>query len=205
MKELNQKLAIVQTKLKAKKSSYNAFGKYYFRKAEDILEAIKPFLLEQGISVTLNEELIVSDPVPTIKSTATISDGVDAINATAIVGVDLNQKGMQTAQQFGAASSYGKKYALGNLFLIDDTQDSDATNDHGNGVVNRLKEKAKPAVPTDKPKPAITVDQMKSAKEYIQAGGKLDAIKGKYKLTTKQEKELNGQIKTEEISDTTKA
>ena len=58
MKELNQKLAIVQTKLKAKKSSYNAFGKYYFRKAEDILEAIKPFLLEQGISVTLNEELI---------------------------------------------------------------------------------------------------------------------------------------------------
>ena len=51
MKELNQKLAIVQTKLKAKKSSYNAFGKYYFRKAEDILEAIKPFLLEQGITL----------------------------------------------------------------------------------------------------------------------------------------------------------
>ena len=72
MKELNQKLAIVQTKLKAKKSSYNAFGKYYFRKAEDILEAIKPFLLEQGISVILNEDLVMTDPVPTIKSTATI-------------------------------------------------------------------------------------------------------------------------------------
>ena len=73
MQELNQKLAVIQTKLKAKKSSYNSFGKYHFRKSEDILEAIKPFLLEQGISVTLNEELIVSDPVPTIKSTATIS------------------------------------------------------------------------------------------------------------------------------------
>ena len=179
MKELNQKLAIVQTKLKAKKSSYNAFGKYYFRKAEDILEAIKPFLLEQGISVTLNEELIVNDPVPTIKSTATISDGVDAINATAIVGVDLNQKGMQTAQQFGAASSYGKKYALGNLFLIDDTEDADATNDHGkkSNVVNKIKEAAKPA---------ITKEQLKKAKEYVAAGGSIDAIETKYKLTNEQ-------------------
>ena len=186
MKELNQKLAIVQTKLKTKKTSYNAFGKYYFRKAEDILEAIKPFLLEQGVSVTISEEVILIDPVPTIQTTATISDGENAITATAVVGVDLNQKGMQTAQQFGAASSYGKKYALGNLFLIDDTQDSDATNDHGNksNVVSKIKEAAKPA---------ITKDQMSKAKEFVSAGGSIDAIKTKYKLTAKQEKELNGQ------------
>ena len=179
MKELNQKLAIVQTKLKTKKTSYNAFGKYYFRKAEDILEAIKPFLLEQGITVTISEDLIMTDPVPTIKSTATISDGTDAINATAVVGVDLNQKGMQTAQQFGAASSYGKKYALGNLFLIDDTQDSDATNDHSkkSNVVNKIKQAAKPA---------ITTDQLKKAKEYVAAGGSIDAIETKYKLTNEQ-------------------
>ena len=75
MKELNQKLAIVQTKLKTKKTSYNAFGKYYFRKAEDILEAVKPFLLEQGVSVTISESIIATDPVPTLQSTATISDG----------------------------------------------------------------------------------------------------------------------------------
>ncbi len=183
MKELNQKLAIVQTKLKTKKTSYNAFGKYYFRKAEDILEAIKPFLLEQGVSVTITEELISSDPVPTIKTTATISDGEFAIPATAIVGVDLNQKGMQTAQQFGAASSYGKKYALGNLFLIDDTQDSDATNDHGNksNVVKKIKQAAKPA---------ITMDQLKKAKDYVMAGGDVEAIKTKYKLTASQEKAL---------------
>ena len=186
MKELNQKLAIVQTKLKAKKTSYNAFGKYYFRKAEDILEAVKPFLLEQGVSVTINEEVILIDPVPTIQTTATISDGENAIHATAVVGVDLNQKGMQTAQQFGAASSYGKKYALGNLFLIDDTQDSDATNDHGkkSSVVSKIKQAAKPAI-TDK--------QMAQAKDYIVAGGDVEAIKTKYKLTAKQEKELNGQ------------
>ena len=186
MKELNQKLAIVQTKLKTKKTSYNAFGKYYFRKAEDILEAVKPFLLEQGVSVTINEEIIATDPVPTLQSTATISDGENAIHATAIVGVDLNQKGMQTAQQFGAASSYGKKYALGNLFLIDDTKDSDATNDHGkkSNVVNKIKQAAKPA---------ITEDQMTKAKEYIAAGGDLEAISKKYKLNANQVRELNGQ------------
>ena len=183
MKELNQKLAIVQTKLKTKKTSYNAFGKYYFRKAEDILEAVKPFLLEQGVSVTINEELITHDPVPTIKSTATITDGENAIHATAIVGVDLNQKGMQTAQQFGAASSYGKKYALGNLFLIDDTQDADGSNDHGkkSNVVNKIKQAAKPN---------ITKEQLTKAKEYVAAGGSIDAIESKYKLTDEQRKNL---------------
>ena len=179
MKELNQKLAKIQTKLKTKKTSYNAFGKYYFRKAEDILEAVKPFLLEHDVSVTVSEELISTDQIPTIKTTATISDGENAIHATAVVGVDLNQKGMQTAQQFGAASSYGKKYALGNLFLIDDTQDSDATNDHGkkSNVVNKIKQTAKPA---------ITKDQLAKAKEYIAAGGNINAIETKYKLTNEQ-------------------
>ena len=122
MKELNQKLAIVQTKLKTKKTSYNSFGKYYFRKAEDILEAVKPFLLEQGVSVTINEELLpyaigVEHPVPTLQTTATISDGENTISATAVVGVDLKQKGMQTAQQFGAASSYGKTVSYTHLTL----------------------------------------------------------------------------------------
>jgi len=178
MKELNQKLAVIQTELKAKKSSYNSFGKYYFRKAEDILEAIKPFLIKHGVTVRINEELIMTDPVPTIKSTATISDGNDNIHATAVVGVDLNQKGMQTAQQFGAASSYGKKYALGNLFLIDDTEDADATNNHGkSNAVNKIKQAAKPA---------ITNEQLKKAKEYIAAGGSIDAIESKYKLTNEQ-------------------
>ena len=178
MNKLNQKLAIIQTELKAKKSSYNSFGKYYFRKAEDILEATKPFLLKHGVTVILNEELIMTEPVPTIKSTATISDGDNQIHATAIVGVDLNQKGMQTAQQFGAASSYGKKYALGNLFLIDDTADADSTNNHGkSNAVNKIKQAAKPA---------ITKEQLAKAKEYVAAGGSIDAIESKYKLTNEQ-------------------
>ena len=163
---LQQKLAKIQTEFKSKKSRFNSFGKYYFRSAEDILEAIKPFELKYGVTVTINEKLIVDGPVPIIKTTATIHDEKGmTISTSAIVGVDLNQKGMQVPQQFGSASSYGKKYALGNLFLIDDTQDSDATNKHGK---DKLQDLAK-------------------AKSYIQSGGKLDAIKKKYQLTPQQE------------------
>ena len=201
MKELNQKLAIVQTKLKTKKTSYNSFGKYYFRKAEDILEAVKPFLLEQGVSVTINEEIIATDPVPTLQSTATISDGENFINATAVVGVDLNQKGMQTAQQFGAASSYGKKYALGNLFLIDDTQDADGSNDHGSKVVEKLKEKKKPILHKG-------TGSFDKAKDYIKSGGKLTTIEAKYKVHEFAKQELeelqNGQQTKAEDTKTVK-
>ena len=179
MKELNKKLAVIQTKLKAKKSSYNSFGKYHSRKSEDILEAIKPFLIEHGVTVTINEEIVATDPVPTMQSTATISDGENAIHATALVGVDLNQKGMQTAQQFGAASTYGKKYALGNLLLIDDTEDADAQKP--SKAVDKIKQAAKPK---------ITAEQLKKAKEYMTAGGSIDAIETKYKLTDEQRKNL---------------
>ena len=175
-KDLNKTLAVIQTKLKAKKSSYNSFGKYYFRKAEDILEAVKPFLMEHSVSVTLNEHITSVDPVPMLLVTAILSDGESQITATAMVGVDLNQKGMQTSQQFGAASTYGKKYALGNLFLIDDTEDADATSKGGNS--NAIVKKA------------ITKDQMVKAAAFIAGGGSVDDIKGKYILTAAQEKTL---------------
>ena len=164
---LNEKLATIQTKFKSKKSRFNSFGKYNFRSAEDILEATKPFLLELGISVTVSETLISTDPFPIIESKATVTDGKDAIHATAIVGIDLDQKGMQMPQKFGSASSYGKKYALGNLFLIDDTQDAD----HGKA------EKSKPTITSFKD-PAFV-----AAQKYVKSGGKVDAIKAKYKMT----------------------
>ena len=162
--KLNEKLATIQTKFKSKKSRFNSFGKYNFRSAEDILEATKPYLLELGVSVTINETLISSTDFPILESKATITDGTDAIHATSIVGVDLNQKGMQMPQKFGSASSYGKKYALGNLFLIDDTADSDATNVH------------------DKSKPKLEGAALTKAKAFLKAGGSLDAIKGKYEI-----------------------
>ena len=127
-----------------------------------------------------------------LQSCATISDGKDAIHATALVGVDLNQKGMQTAQQFGAASTYGKKYALGNLFLIDDTEDADSGKKPN--VVDKIKAKKFPPA-----KSTITADQMKSAKEYVLAGGEVDAILKKYVLNANQVKQLN-ELKKEKAS-----
>ena len=166
-----QKLSKIQQEFKSKKSRYNSFGKYYFRSAEDILEATKPFLKELNVTVTVNEDLISFDP-PVMQVTASISDGNETIESKAVVGVDLDQKGMQMPQRYGAASSYGKKYALGNLFLIDDTQDADATNNHG------------------KAKATITNADFAKAKKYVKSGGKVDAIKSKYSLTQAQETEL---------------
>jgi len=178
--KLNEKLATIQTKFKSKKSRFNSFGKYNFRSAEDILEATKPYLLDLGVSVTITEKLIQNEPFPIMESKAIISDGVDAIHATSIVGVDLNQKGMQMPQKFGSASSYGKKYALGNLFLIDDTQDSDAANNHGKGP------KSKETL-TSKKDPAYN-----KAVDYVKAGGKVETIKAKYSLS----KEIEAELKT---------
>ena len=167
---INEKLANIQTKFKSKKSRFNSFGKYYFRSAEDILESIKPYLLEYGVTVVINEKFIKDRDVVILKSTATLIDEKGMrIAATAIVGVDLEQKGMQLPQRFGTASSYGKKYALGNLFLIDDTQDSDAINTHGK---------------------AMSDDQIKAAKQFVKAGGTIEAIKKKYKVNPQLEKEL---------------
>jgi len=177
---LNEKLAIIQTEFKSKKSRFNSFGKYNFRSAEDILEATKPFLLRLGVSVIVTEDLVESNQgFPILKSTATISDGNGALHAVAIVGVDLDQKGMQMPQKFGSASSYGKKYALGNLFLIDDTQDSDAVNSHGKGP------KANKDTITSVKDPSFA-----KAKAYIKSGGKIEAIKSKYSLSKEIEKEL---------------
>ena len=171
---INEKLSKIQVEFKSKKSRFNSFGKYNFRSAEDILEATKPFLKELKVTVTVDEELVSFDP-PVMQVTATISDGKDTINSKAVVGVDLDQKGMQMPQRYGAASSYGKKYALGNLFLIDDTQDSDATNTHGKATAA---------------KQTMTNESLAKAKDYIAKGGSLSAIKAKYVVTKKHEEML---------------
>ena len=195
---INEKLATIQTEFKSKKSRFNSFGKYNFRSAEDILEATKPFLKKLGVSVTIHETLISTEEGPVLQVTATLSDSEKLdhfMSAQAIVGVDLNQKGMQRPQQFGAASSYGKKYALGNLFLIDDTQDSDATNNHGKGEKSFKKPSSKPT---------MTKAQFDKAKDYILAGGKLDTIKAKYTINSQHLVDLKN-INNGQKADTKKA
>jgi len=168
-----EKLSRIQAEFKAAKSKYNSFGKYNFRSAEDILEALKPFNEKYGVLFTISEKYVElwkgGETIPVMESTATIRDvdGISKISAKSIVGVDLQQKGMQTPQAFGSASSYAKKYALGNLLLIDDTQDADATNTHGK---------------TAAAKPKLEGQALVKAREYIANGGTVEAIKGKYDI-----------------------
>jgi hypothetical protein len=182
---LNQKLSLIQKEFKANKSKFNSFGKYNFRSAEDILEALKPFNEKYEVSFIITEELIGYDSQnPILLSKATILDnnGVNELFATSIVGVDLNQKGMQVPQQFGSASSYGKKYALGNLLLIDDTQDADATNKHGKEVKTTTEEELKWL---NKNTP-----EFNKAIEYLKNGGNIATIENKYKLAKAVKDEL---------------
>lgn len=182
---LNQKLSLIQQEFKANKSRFNSFGKYNFRSAEDILEALKPFNEKYEVSFVIVERLLTPKEgynLPMIETTATILDnnGVNEIKATAIVGVDLNQKGMQVPQQFGSASSYAKKYALGNLLLIDDTQDADATNKHDKEVKAEQDLKW-----LNKNTP-----EFNKAIEYLKNGGNIATIENKYKLAKAVKDEL---------------
>jgi hypothetical protein len=181
---LNQKLSLIQKEFKANKSKFNSFGKYNFRSAEDILEALKPFNEKYDVSFVIREDIINTNP-PIILSNACILDnnGINEIIATAIVGVDLNQKGMQVPQQYGSASSYGKKYALGNLLLIDDTQDADATNKHDNQSKEVTTEVELKWLNKNTP-------EFNKAIEYLKAGGSIATIENKYKLAKTVKDEL---------------
>ncbi len=121
-------LVKAQTELKAPKSQFNSFGKYFYRNCEDILEALKPLEKELNCFTTLSDELVLIGSELAVKSTATFThaDTGKNISASAFAVVDLNKKGMDRAQATGAASSYARKYALNGLFAIDDSKDSDS-------------------------------------------------------------------------------
>ena len=126
MKELIK----IQSELKAPKNQFNAFGKYKYRSCEDILEAVKPLLAKYECTLTIHDEVREVCGIPFIEATASIQKENEGRTVTAQAGIDINRKGMDIAQTFGASSSYARKYALNGLFLIDDTKDPDATNDH---------------------------------------------------------------------------
>jgi hypothetical protein len=179
---LNQKLSLIQKEFKANKSKFNSFGKYNFRSAEDILEALKPYNEKYKVNFTITESMVESQflQFPMLRSVASINDDLDTITASAIVGVDLEQKGMQMPQKFGSASSYAKKYALGNLLLIDDTQDADASNKHEKNTSSEELKWLNKNTP-----------EFKKAVEYIKGGGSISAIEAKYKMTKEVKEELS--------------
>jgi len=145
-----QRLINVQSRLKAPKSQYNSFGKYAYRNQEDILEAVKPLLAENGLVMTVSDEIIGVGELMIVRAVVNVTDGTDSIKVSASAGIDTNRKGMDIAQSFGASSSYARKYALNGMFLIDDTKDADATNTHGKDA----------AVATPAAKPQVKGDDM---------------------------------------------
>lgn len=140
-----KKLVAVQAALKAPKGQFNKFGGYKYRSCEDILEAVKPLLLEQGLQLTITDEPVEVGGRIYIKATATVTDGSETAAVSGYAREAETKKGMDESQITGTASSYARKYALNGLFLIDDTKDADATNDH-------QKPKAAPR-PKQAPKP----------------------------------------------------
>ena len=119
-------LIAIQSELKAPKNQFNSFGKYKYRSAEDILEAVKPLLKKYGCYLTITETTSEIAGYLVLNSKVSISDGETNMSVEAQAGINPERKGMDIAQSFGSSSSYAKKYALGNLFLLDDTKDADS-------------------------------------------------------------------------------
>jgi hypothetical protein len=146
MKELTTKLANIQATLKAPKDLHNKFGDYRYRSAESILEAVKPLLNANGLILIISDRIIDVGGRIYVNSTVTISDGVSSMAVDGFAREAETKKGMDDSQITGAASSYARKYALNGMFLIDDTKDADATNDHGKGQDNKNAYKPTPTV-----------------------------------------------------------
>lgn len=126
-----KELVLIQTKLNAPKGQRNNFGKYNYRSAEDILEALKPLLKETNCYLNINDSIELVGDRYYIKATAKItnSEGVSE-SATAYAREELTKKGMDASQITGSTSSYARKYALNGLFAIDDNKDADTDEFH---------------------------------------------------------------------------
>ena len=125
-----KELITIQSELKAPKTQVNKFGGYKYRKAEDILEAVKPLLAKQKCTLIITDDIVLVGNRIYVKATATIkNEKGECETSTGWAREEETKKGMDASQVTGASSSYARKYALNGLFAIDDNADSDATND----------------------------------------------------------------------------
>lgn len=125
-----KELIAIQSELKAPKSQFNKFGGYKYRKAEDILEAVKPLLNKQKCTLTITDDIVMVGNRIYVKATATIKNEKGEFETTTgWAREEETKKGMDGSQITGASSSYARKHALNGLFAIDDNADSDTTND----------------------------------------------------------------------------
>lgn len=130
-----KELIMIQQGLKAPKNQYNTFGNYKYRSCEDILEAVKPLLMEQACVLLLSDEIVAIDGRHYVKATATIINSEGQSHSTSAYAREPeDKKGMDASQITGTASSYARKYALNGLFCIDDTKDADTMDNTSEGT-----------------------------------------------------------------------
>ena len=172
-----KQLVEIQNELKAPKSQFNKFGGYKYRNAEDILEAVKPLLFKHKCTLTISDDIVCTGERIYVKATVVISNGADSVSVSAFAREPEAQKGMSESQITGASSSYARKYALNGMFAIDDTKDSDATNEG-------REDDGKPWLNKNTP-------QFDAAHKYVIDGGKISDIEKKYKLSKEVKEQLN--------------
>ena len=170
-----KKIMNVQSELKAPKGNYNSFGKYSYRSAEDILEAVKPLLKKEGLAISISDDIVMIGDRFYVKSTVKLIDieNGDVVETSALAREDETKKGMDLAQVTGSCSSYSRKYALNGAFAIDSSElDPDRVNTHGQEVQQ------------DKPKSTTTTTSSSTISEAQVK--RLIAIGYKANITTEQ-------------------
>lgn len=185
---LYEKLVDIQGRLKAPKNQRNNFGKYNYRSCEDILEAVKPLLVEHKVSLRITDQVLEAGVILYVEAVAILSDGKSEIAARAQAGIDPNRKGMDIAQSFGSSSSYARKYALNGLFLIDDTKDADATNTHGKSA--RTTAAVPKTVTNALPSLQKGTEAFNKVKKALTQGFTIDEVKTRYTVSAEIEKLL---------------
>jgi len=186
-----EKLTQIQNEIKVPKGQFNKFGGYKYRSCEDIMEALKPLLAKHKCSLVVTDDIIDVAGRIYVKATVQLFDGENMITVTGYAREAETKKGMDEAQITGSASSYARKYALAGMFLIDDTKDADATNDHGNNSAVKPQPKAEP-----KPEIAENTKQFKSAIDWLleSPSNTMERLKRKYKLDDKVEASLTAAV-----------
>ena len=163
---IHEKLAAIQSEMKAPKNLYNSFGKYSYRNAEGICEAFKPYGKKYGLSLVLSDEVMEIGGRVYVMATATLYDteSSDSIGVSAFAREAETKKGMDDAQVTGATSSYARKYALNGLFLLDDTKDPDT---------DEYRQQVEKGKADDKPAGYPPVNEMQKACEAYYKGENL--------------------------------
>lgn len=188
---LQESLVAIQSKLKAPKGQFNSFGKYHYRSAEDILEAVKPLLAEHNVVLNISDRVELIGTRYYIVSTAKVIKGEEEIISEGRAREDESKKGMDGAQVTGASSSYARKYALNGLFCIDDTKDAD-TDEYAKqqqATPKQAKQAAKPAQPAPQPYPELDLEKALLAEaeaSNAQSTAELTAIWNKYTTESSQ-------------------